>query len=503
MGHTSSRAYFSFAYSGFAAIMAAMADNIGKTSSRRSFLRKTAITGAGSVAGAVAVNAVSPCLLQEEMLFEPNNSYWAKDLPPVNSPLQQDIEADVAVVGGGFTGLSVAYYLKKDGAIRGRVVLLEAERCGNGASGRNGAMLLTSTADRYMQWSSRPELDKRIYDLTAENFRILKELSRTSRIDAEIEQNGALQVCNTAEDAEKASEYVEKARATNFPCEFWDKEKVVEALGTLAYEGAYFDPNSGQVHPGKLVGLFKAAAESVGVEIFEQTAALHVEEGERLVLTTKNGRTVRARSLVLATNAYSSKLGFLRRAVTPVFDYVGITAPLTDTKLSALGWRSRVPFNDCRTEVFYLGMTRDNRIHIGGGPVDYVFNNGVRQPANVEAHYQRLLAELSRIFPTLGTESFEYKWSGSVDMSLDETPAIGWMGKHGNIFYAIGFSGHGVNLTTVFGRILADLIRGKSADWQWLPYLNRLPAYTPNEPFRWLGVQLALGYYELTDPTRP
>jgi glycine/D-amino acid oxidase-like deaminating enzyme len=364
-------------------------------------------------------------------------------------------------------------------------------------------MMLTSTADRYMQWSSGPELDKRIYDLTAENGRKLKELSATLRVDAEIEQNGALQVCNTTEDAEKARDYVKKARAANFPCEFWEKERVVEALGTRAYEGACFDPNSGQVHPGKLVGLFKAAAESVGVEIFEQTPVLHVDEGEWLVLMTRNGRTVRVRSLVLATNAYSSKLGFLRRAVTPVFDYVGITAPLSDAKLSTIGWRSRVPFNDCRTEVFYLGLTQDNRIHIGGGPVDYVFNNSVRQPKNVEAHYERLLVELSRIFPALSTESFEVRWSGSVDMSLDETPAVGWMGKHANIFYAIGFSGHGVNLTTVFGRILADLIRGKSADWQWLPYLNRLPAYTPNEPFRWLGVQLALGYYELTDPTRP
>lgn len=481
--------------------MAAMADNTGKKCGRRSFLKTTAITGAGTVAGAVAVNAVSPCLLPEQMVFEPNNSYWAKALPPVNPPLQQDIETAVVVVGGGFTGLSAAYYLKRDGAIRGRVVLLEAERCGNGASGRNGAMMLTSTADRYMQWSSSPGLDKRIYDLTAENIRKLKELSGTLRIDAEIEQKGALQVCNTTEVADKAREYVEKARAANFPCEFWEKEKVEEALGTRAYEGAYFDPNSGQVHPGKLVGLFKAAAESVGVEIFEQTAVLHVEEGERLALATKNGRTVCARSIVLATNAYSSKLGFLRRAVTPVFDYVGITAPLTDAKLSALGWRSRVPFNDCRTEVFYLGLTRDNRIHIGGGPVDYVFNNGVRQPPNVEAHYQRLLAELSRIFPALSTESFEGKWSGSVDMSLDETPALGYMGKHGNIFYAIGFSGHGVNLASVFGLILADLVRGKGADWRWLPYLNRLPPYTPNEPFRWLGVHVALGYHQFTDST--
>jgi len=299
---------------------------------------------------------------------------------------------------------------------------------------------------------------------------------------------------------EKARDYVERAPGANFPCEFWEKERVVEALGTQAYEGACFDPNSGQVHPGKLVALFTAATESVGVEIFEQTPVLHIEEGERLALTTRNGRTVRARSVVLATNAYSSKLGFLRRAATPVFDYVGITAPLSDAELSALGWRSRLPFNDYRKEVFYLGLTRDNRIHIGGGPVDYVFNNGVRQPEAADRHYASLLVELSRIFPVLRRKSFEVNWGGSVDMSLDETPTVGWMGKHGNIFYAIGFSGHGVNLTSVFGRIIAHLIQGRSADWQWLPYLNRLPPYTPNEPFRWLGVQLALGYYQLANP---
>ena len=84
-------------------------------------------------------------------------------------------------------------------------------------------------------------------------------------------------------------------------------------------------------------------------------------------------------------------------------------------------------------------------------------------------------------------------------MSLDQTPSVGRMGKHGNVFYAIGFSGHGVNLTSVFGRILADLVAGRERDWGWLPYVNRLPVYMPNEPFRWLGVQLATEFYRLTE----
>jgi glycine/D-amino acid oxidase-like deaminating enzyme len=110
-----------------------------------------------------------------------------------------------------------------------------------------------------------------------------------------------------------------------------------------------------------------------------------------------------------------------------------------------------------------------------------------------------LRLELQRIYPSLAGVPFEICWSGAVDMSLDQTPAVGQMGKHGNIFYALGYSGHGVNLTSVFGRVLRDLIADKSAEWGWLPYLNRLPPYMPNEPFRWLGAKMATEYYRLNE----
>lgn len=466
--------------------------------SRRSFLKKTTVAGAAGVAGALGINAVAPSVLPEKMVFEKNWSFWSRVLPSPNSPLGQDLDVDVAIIGGGFTGLSAAYYLKKNQSNRS-VALFEAQRCGNGASARNGAMMLNMTDDRFLQWSGDPEMDKRIYELTLDNIRRLQALSTEFSVDADIEQNGALQVFNTKKDAESGEGFIEKIKPHGLPFECWDKRQVAEAIGTNFYEGGLFDPGSGQLHPGKLVALFKTATETAGAQIFEGTTIVGVEEGESLRLTTADGKTVRAKTLILATNAYTSKLGYLCRAVAPFFDYVAITGPLSDAKLAETGWKKRIPFNDSRTEVFYLGLTKDQRIHIGGGLADYEFNNGLETPVLAQRRCSQLRDELNRIYPALREEPFEVCWSGAVDMSLDQTPSVGRMGKHGNVFYALGFSGHGVNLTSVFGRILADLVVGKEKDWNWMPYLNRLPLYMPNEPFRWLGVQLATQYYRFTE----
>jgi glycine/D-amino acid oxidase-like deaminating enzyme len=464
---------------------------------RRDFFKKAATLGAAGIGGSLGINAIAPSLLREKPVFEENRSFWATALPPQNPSLDRDLVTNVAIIGGGFLGLSAAYYLRKTWPER-EVVVLEAKRCGNGASGRNGAMLLTMTDDRFMTWSGEPELDKRIYELTVDNIRRLGNLSASAGVDAEIEQNGALQVCNTKQDLEAGRDYIEKMRTHGLPLEFWNDEKVAEAVGTTVYHGGLFDPNSGQLHPGKLVNLFKVVAQRQGAKIHESTTITNIDEGETLRLTTEDGKTVEAKAVVLATNAYTAKLGYLRRAVAPLFDYVGITAPLGTTELAATGWRRRIPFNDSRTEVFYLGLTKDNRIHIGGGPADYEFNNGLENPQGAARRYDQLLRELTRIYPSLAGAPLEICWSGAVDMSLDRTAAVGRMGKHGNVYYGLGFSGHGLNLTSVFGRILADLIGERDGQWDWFPYLNHMPLYMPNEPFRWLGVQAALEYYKLS-----
>jgi gamma-glutamylputrescine oxidase len=469
-----------------------------KLSSRRHFLKKAAVASSGVVLGSVGLNQISPRIWRESSVFEPNRSYWARSQPPQNPPLTEDIAVDVAVIGGGFTGLSAAYYIRRNSP-RKRVIVLEARGCGNGASGRNGAMVLTMTADRYMRFSSAPAMDKKIYDLTADNIRALSELSAATGINCELETNGALQVLVTPEDVRAAKVYVQQARSLGMPVEFWDKQQLVDAIGTEIYEAGFFEPNGGHIHPMKLVHVFKAAAENAGVEIYENTTAAGIEEGRKHLLHTTSGRTVESKSLVLATNAFTSRLGFFRNSIVPVHEYVAVTQPFSEQELAEIGWRKRVPFNDSRTEVVYLGLTQDNRIHIGGGAPSYFFNGGAVDGRDAASHLGQLQRELLRIYPRLSGVKFEAGWDGVVDWSVDASPSVGWTGRHNNIFYGLGYSGHGVNLTSIFGRIIADLEAGREAPWKQYPFFNASLDYVPNEPFRWLGAQAGLAWYRLTE----
>jgi gamma-glutamylputrescine oxidase len=456
-----------------------------------------ALTGGSALLGAAGLNEVFPKIWPEPMAFESNPSFWARSQPSQNPPLRAHVTVDVAVIGGGFTGLSSAYYIRTLSPHR-RVIVLEAKGCGNGASGRNGAMVLTMTADRYMKFGSVPAIDKNIYDLTVMNIRRLSNLSAATGIDCELETNGALQVLNTEEDIQAAKTYVQRARLLGMPVEFWEKQQLVNAIGTDVYAGAFFDPNGGHIHPMKLVHVLKAAAEGAGAEIYENTIVSDIREGSEHVLHTGEGFSVKATSLVLATNAFTSRLGYLRNSILPVREYVAMTQPLTEEQLAEIGWQKRVPFNDSRTEVYYFGLTKDNRVHIGGGTPAYRFNNGPDDPEAATSHFSQLRRELIRLYPKLGGVEFDLGWNGVVDWSLDESPSVGRTGRHNNIFYGLGYSGHGVNLSSVFGSIIADLEAGREDRWKDYPFVNASLDYIPNEPLRWLAAQSGLALYRMT-----
>lgn len=460
-------------------------------SSRRSFLKGSALAGGGVLLGAAGLNQVSPSIWHEPLKIEPNDSFWARSQAPQNPKLNTNLTVDVAIVGGGFTGLSAAYFIRRLSPHKS-VVVLEARGCGNGASGRNGAMVLAMTADRFMNFGRDPSIDKRIYDLTVENMRFLAQLSAATGIDCELELHGALQVLDSDSDVREAKAYVHKARSLGMPVEFWDAPRIANALGTGVYAAGFFDPNGGHVHPMKLVQVFKAAAEKAGATIYENTMVSSVEPGAEHLISTNDGCAVNAKSLVLATNAFTPGLGFLRNAIVPLHEYVAVTQPFSGQELMELGWGVRVPFNDSRTQTFYLGLTQDRRIHIGGGTPRYAFNNSTGDAGELRSHVLQLHRELARIYPRLAGVDFAQSWEGVVDWSLDASPSVGCIGRHKNIFYGIGYSGHGVNLTSIFGRVIADLESGREKVWKQFPFLNNRLYYVPNEPFRWLATRAGI-----------
>lgn len=449
--------------------------------------------------GAVGIEQISPRIWREPLPIDANRSFWARSQPPRNPPLAGHLTVDVAVLGGGLTGLSSAFFLRSLAPDQS-VAVFEAKGCGNGASGRNGAMVLPMTADRFMNFSADPAMDKRIYHLTAENIRFLARLSASAGIDCELDTNGALQVLGSAADVSAARAYVNRARLLGMPVEFWETPQVAAAIGTSAYAGGFFDPNAGHVHPMKLVHLFKAAAQGAGATVYEDTMIQGIEEGREHVLHTSDGFTIKTKSLVLASNAFTPRFGFFRNSILPLRETVAMTRPLTDQELEDSGWSLQIPYNDSRTEVLYLGLTRDRRIHIGGGAPRYTFNNGADSERAAAADVIRLHESLVRLYPRLAGVEFDVTWDGIIDWSLDAAPSVGRTGVHGNVFYGIGYSGHGVNLTSVFGRIIADLVAGRDDAWKDFPFVNARLYYVPNEPLRWLAADSALAWYAHTEP---
>lgn len=464
---------------------------------RRTWLRRGIAAGVGTALGAWGFNEISPALFPERPVWDINQSLWMRLQPPHNPPLTTDLDLDVAVIGGGYTGLSAAYHIRK-AAPNKRVAVFEARGAGNGASGRNGGMLLPNVANEYLHLGSPPDVHKRIYDLTVQSMKRLVALAAASGIEGAVEPVGALQTFETQAEAEHGRAYAAGVRRLGIPVKYLDRGQTAEVIGTRAYTASVYDPNAGHVHPIKLVHALKLAAEAAGVNIYEDSSVLKVEEGPMNRLHMAGGQTVKARSLVLATNAFTSKLGYFHNAIAPVYNYVAATRPLSDTELASIGWRSRMPFNDSRTLVYYLGLTPDNRIHIGGGSAAYAWNDGVAGRPDPKA-VDLLRKELARLYPALQGIEFEAAWNGMVDMTLDWAPSVGVTGKQQNIYYGLGYCGHGVNLTFLFGRIIADLEVGRQQPWREFPFVNRKPPYVPNEPFRWIGIQAEIAYDGLVD----
>ena len=241
------------------------------------------------------------------------------------------------------------------------------------------------------------------------------------------------------------------------------------------------------LHPGKYVAGLKRGALARGVRLFETSPVEAVEErGSEIEVRTPFGR-LRAPKLVIGLNAYldASRLGLVRPRAVSLFSFIVLTEPLSTGQWKDIGWSGREGYSDRRRVHNYVRLTGDRVLF--GGRITYRF--GLESPRGLDALYDNLRRELLLTFPALEGVELTHRWCGPIAITWRRTPMIGRAGRAGNIYYALGYSGMGVSLATLSGRVLADLVRGDDGPWEHLLYLHDPHAPLPPEPLRFLGFQ--------------
>jgi glycine/D-amino acid oxidase-like deaminating enzyme len=426
--------------------------------------------------------------------------YWmATRARQADPPFSGRREADIAIIGAGFTGLWTAIALKKLEP-KTDVLVLEQGIAAYGASGRNAGMLVESVdhshslAVHHFGWDEA----KRLARLGEENLDALVGFLDERGIDCDLERTGQLHVALTPAHLEEMRAAADTARRLGI-----DDDRLLSAEETRAevhcerYLGGSFNPRCGILNPVKLVEGLRREAGRAGVAVFERTRVESIHpEGAAVKLRTRaegDGGApgeVRARKVILATNAYTHQIfPRLKSRFLPLYDYVLVSEPLTAGQQAAIGWRRRQGVADARTFFKYYRLTADNRILWGTSEAAYYRGNRVdRSCDHSERHYAELRDSFIRHFPALRELKFPYAWGGPICSTTRFTPFFG-KADGGRILYGLGYTGHGVASTHLAGQILAHMALDRDSPLLSLQMVRKKPFPYPPEPLRSLAVR--------------
>jgi glycine/D-amino acid oxidase-like deaminating enzyme len=395
-------------------------------------------------------------------------------------PLAGDDEVDVAIVGGGYTGLWTALGLyERDPSLR--VAILEAEYCGAGPSGRNGGFLET-------YWPASGELSARFGEEAAVRLATISERIPEAVAalgdDVWLRQGGMMMVSTGASQDAHVEHAAEVARAAGRPERAvpLSRDEVAARCRSSFFRAGVLFPDCSTVHPGLLVRALRRAALAAGVELYEGTRATAIEPG--LVRTA--GGVLRAREIVMATNAAMTDWGPVRGRLTVFGSYIVLTEPVPDL-LASIGWTGGEAIVDARMFLHYFRTTNDGRVLMGSGSGPIGRGNRIdRRFTHDAATAGRAELGLRRLLPDLVDAKVERAWGGPIDVSADHIPFVG-TAPGGHVHYAAGYSGNGVGPSWLAGQALASLATGTDDEFARLPLVNRESAKVPPEPIRFLG----------------
>ncbi len=378
------------------------------------------------------------------------DSYYAatRNHAPDYPALQGDIETDVCVVGGGFTGIATALTLAERGY---SVVVLEQNRIGWGASGRNGGQVIGGfSGEALMAQRLGPGAADLIWDIGWRGNAIIAERVQKYAIDCDFKY-GYMDVALKPRHLRAFEVYHEQLQRRGFGADvrMVAKHEMRSVLGSDAYIGGLINRRSGHLHPLNLCLGEAAAAARLGVKLFEGCEVLAIEHGPRPAARTAGGR-VRASAVVLAGNAYQRlETRRLSGQVFPAGSFIIATEPLSEEQAQEINPLD-MAFCDPNHVLDYFRLSADRRLLFGGR-----CNYSGRVPSSIRASIE---PRMHKVFPQLRTTRIDYEWGGSIGIVVNRVPLIGRL--HDNVYYSLGYSGHGVNMTHAAGEILADAIGG-------------------------------------------
>lgn len=419
--------------------------------------------------------------------------YWTDraDAPDPSPALDRNVVVDLAVVGGGFSGLWTAIQAAERDPDR-TIAIVEAEVAGFGASSRNGGFLDASLthglANGLSHW---PDEMTTLLRLGDENFRDILAFTEGHNLDIGLEATGTFSVATAPWHVDELVEYAEQARAFGRAVELLDGEAMRAEVASPTYLGGLREgTGTAIVDPAAMVWELKRVAESLGVVTYDHSPVSTIDRsGTGLVVRTPSG-TLLAHKVVVATNAYAQPTKAMRRYMVPVYDYVLMTEPLSDSQMASIGWDGRQGIDDGNNQFHYYRLTKDNRILWGGYDAVYHFGSRV-DPAYDQAGttHATLARQFFETFPQLEGLVFTHKWAGPIATTSRFTAAWG-TSFDGDLAWVGGYTGLGVGASRFGAAAALDLVDGLVTERTELSMVRKKPFPFPPEPFRSAGIQM-------------